>query len=130
MPPGTPDQISIASKVTISKFSMVREHATYSRATGREIYPTILWARFHVSLSRTVHGNLSPVCRVNGSFGEIIPAKIITQAINSMANILSACSVKVIRSAAVRTAITIPRPKKPMLTMVVMRRSLFSCSLW
>ena len=67
IPLGIPIHNIIATNETFSKSLIVNEHATYNNATGNEIYPIILCAKSHVSLSFTVQGNLNPVCLVNNN---------------------------------------------------------------
>lgn len=72
-----------------------------------------------MSSSHTVHGKRNPVCLLYGSFGDIIPAKIITQDTNAIANIFSPFSEKVRISKATKIAKIIPITKTMILKILV-----------
>ena len=119
---GIPIHASTAQRVTISKLEIVKVQAIQSMAIGSEIQPKILCAIFHVSSSHIVHGKCSSVCLLNGSFGDIIPAKIITLETSAIANSFSTFSEKVRRSKATKREKIIPTTKTRMLKRVVIRK--------
>ena len=68
----------MTASIRVSMSPTKKTSEMYARASGIEMIPKALWATFQAPSSWTVHGRRSPVYRLNGSLGDMMPTKMMT----------------------------------------------------